>query len=101
MKDIRQACQGFRKAELAEEELEAYSSSSGATKRLIEGSVAAGTSSGLVEGDVQSLSRIYREKPNASFQGDSLRTVLVNVAEELHTGNCDPTDAVRLDQATE
>lgn len=99
MKEIHKTCQGFREAELAEAELEAYGSRGDATKRLIEGSLDAGTYSGLIEGDVRSLLTAYQEHPNASFQGQPLKTLLSKTVGRLRAGGCDPEDASRLAHA--
>jgi hypothetical protein len=87
LEEIHETCHALQEAEIAE--------ATGNQKKLMD-AIGASVNSGLVPGDVASLSAIYRQHPNAEFQGRALQEILEGTAEELQVAECNPTGAERL-----
>lgn len=87
LEEIHETCHALQEAEIAE--------ATGNQKKLMD-AIGDSVYSGHVPSDVASLSGIYRQHPNAEYQGRALKEILEGTAEELQVAECNPTGAERL-----
>lgn len=101
LSDIHRACEGARKAESAQEEVESQGSYGGAFGRGLEGALNEDIYGGFVKEDVNTLIHIYRTHPDALYGRKPMKRVMLDAAADLGNGSCDGSESDRIAREVE